>query len=167
MGLDVVLSNWRFLPHPEHARIAARSGCPQVVFKKTFAALRLVLYSVCLWKQAFTTAWICADCCAIQMSASGLHKNLRRLAACFIFRLFMKASFHHSLNIKPSVSLKVFLCPGLDSNQHILANAATWTQCVYQFRHLGIQGCKCIKKDQINLSSIHHHFTVNARWIIS
>ena len=37
---------------------------------------------------------------------------------------------------KPIV-YKAIKCPGMDSNHHILANAATWTQCVYQFRHLG------------------------------
>ena len=29
------------------------------------------------------------------------------------------------------------MCPGADSNRHILANATPSKWCVYQFRHLG------------------------------
>ena len=51
-----------------------------------------------------------------------------------------KASFARRQIKNPTLRAGLFLlCPGLDSNQHILANAATWTQCVYQFRHLGIK----------------------------
>ena len=63
------------------------------------------------------------------------------------------------------------MCPRLDSNQHILANAATWTQCVYQFRHLGLllmqlllHFCKYRKQNGICKSQVKNCVI---RWAIS